>query len=272
MYAARRVILLSLLTLGLVWVHTAPAETTVGLELVADGLTHPVSFAVANDGTKRRFIVEQVGRIRILMPDGTLLPEPFLDIQDKIVPLVDLFDERGLLGLAFHPDYKNNGRFYVYYSVPMRRNATRAFRLLGNHTANLSEFKVSKDNPNQANPISERILLQIDQPQFNHNGGEVIFGPDGFLYLAVGDGGFANDKAPLHPPDGNGQDLTTLLGKIVRIDVNKGDPYAIPPDNPFVGKAGVREEIYAYGFRNPWRMSFDCRWAARPHRGRCTAK
>ena len=257
MYAARRVILLSLLTLGLVWVHTAPAETTVGLELVADGLTHPVSFAVANDGTKRRFIVEQVGRIRILMPDGTLLPEPFLDIQDKIVPLVDLFDERGLLGLAFHPDYKNNGRFYVYYSVPMRRNATRAFRLLGNHTANLSEFKVSKDNPNQANPISERILLQIDQPQFNHNGGEVIFGPDGFLYLAVGDGGFANDKAPLHPPDGNGQDLTTLLGKIVRIDVNKGDPYAIPPDNPFVGKAGVREEIYAYGFRNPWRMSFD---------------
>jgi glucose/arabinose dehydrogenase len=243
--------------LGLVWVHTAPAETTVGLELVADGLTDPVSFAVANDGTKRRFIVEQAGRIRILMPDGKLLDEPFLDIQDKIVRLIDVFDERGLLGLAFHPDYKNNGRFYVYYSAPMRRHTTLGMRVFGDHTAHLSEFKVSKDDPNKANPISERILLQIDQPQFNHNGGEVIFGPDGFLYLALGDGGFANDKAPLHSPDGNGQDLTTLLGKIVRIDVNKGDPYAIPPDNPFVGKAGVREEIYAYGFRNPWRMSFD---------------
>jgi glucose/arabinose dehydrogenase len=249
--------LFSLLILGLVWVHTAPAQTTVGLELVADGLTHPVSFAVANDGTKRRFIVEQVGRIRILMPDGKLLDEPFLDVQDKIVPLVDAFDERGLLGLAFHPDYKNNGRFYVYYSTRMRRNTTRSFRLSGNHTAHLSEFKVSKDDPNQANPISERILLQIDQPQFNHNGGEVIFGPDGFLYLALGDGGAGNDKAPLHSPDGNGQDLSTLLGKIIRIDVNKGDPYAIPPDNPFVGKPGVREEIYAFGLRNPWRMSFD---------------
>jgi glucose/arabinose dehydrogenase len=243
--------------LGLVWVPTARTETTVGLELVADGLTHPVSFAVANDGTKRRFIVEQVGRIRILMPDGTLLAEPFLDIQDKIIPLVDAFDERGLLGLAFHPDYKNNGRFYVYYSTRMRRNTTRAFRLHGNHTAHLSEFKVSKEDPNQANPISERILLQVDQPQFNHNGGAVEFGPDGFLYLGLGDGGFANDKAILHSADGNGQDLSTLLGKILRIDVNTGDPYAIPPDNPFVGKPGVREEIYAYGFRNPWRMSFD---------------
>src|SRR5688500_7315386 len=112
MYAARRVILLFLLMLGLVWVHTALAQTTVGLELVADGLTHPVSFAVANDGSKRRFIVEQVGRIRVLMPDGTLLAEPFLDIQDKIVPLVDHFDERGLLGLAFHPDYSNNASFH----------------------------------------------------------------------------------------------------------------------------------------------------------------
>ena len=210
MYAARRVILLSLLMLGLVWVHTAPAQTTVGLELVADGLTHPVSFAVANDGSKRRFIVEQVGRIRILMPDGTLLPEPFLDIQDKIVPLVDLFDERGLLGLAFHPDYKNNGRFYVYYSVPMRRNATRAFRLLGNHTANLSEFKVSKDNPNQANPISERILLQIDQPQFNHNGGEVILVQTDFSTWRSVTAALPTTKL-LHPPDGNGQDLSTLL-------------------------------------------------------------
>ena len=179
MYTARRVMLLSLLMLGLVWGYTAAAEMTVGLELVADGLTHPVSFAVANDGTKRRFIVEQVGRIRILMPDGTLLEEAFLDIPDKIVPLVDLFDERGLLGLAFHPNYKTNGRFFVYYSAPMRRNTTRAFRLLGNHTAHLSEFKVSKDNPNLANPISERILLQIDQPQFNHNGGDLVFGPDG---------------------------------------------------------------------------------------------
>jgi glucose/arabinose dehydrogenase len=249
--------LLSLLMLGLVWGHTAAAEMTVGLELVADGLTHPVSFAAAHDGTKRRFIVEQVGRIRVLMPDGTLLPEPFLDIQDKIVPLIDIFDERGLLGLAFHPDYKTNGRFFVYYSAPMRRNTTRAFRLLGNHTSHLSEFKVSKNNPNQANPISERILLQIDQPQFNHNGGDMAFGPDGYLYLALGDGGFANDKAILHSADGNAQDPSNLLGKILRLDVDKGDPYGIPADNPFVGKQGFREEIYALGLRNPWRISFD---------------
>ena len=244
----RRGMVWSLFLLGLVWVPSALAEFTVGLELVADGLTHPVSFAAPNDGTKRRFIV---------MPDGTLQEEPFLDLQDKIVPLVDVFDERGLLGLAFHPDYKTNGRFYVYYSARMRRNTIRAFRLHGNHTAHLSEFKVSKDDPNQANPISERILLQIDQPQFNHNGGALVFGPDGYLYLGLGDGGFANDQAILHSPDGNAQDPSTLLGKILRIDVNNGDPYAIPADNPFVGKAGVREEIYASGFRNPWRMSFD---------------
>jgi glucose/arabinose dehydrogenase len=249
--------LLSLFALGMVWGQTSAADMSVGVELVADGLTSPVSFAAPNDGTKRRFIVEQIGRIRILMPDGTLLPQPFLDIQEKIVPLVDLFDERGLLGLAFHPDYKTNGRFFVYYSAPMRRNTDRRMRLLGNHTAHLSEFKVSKNDPNQANPISERILLQVDQPQFNHNGGSVIFGPDGYLYLSLGDGGFANDKTMLHAPDGNGQDLSSHLGKILRIDVDKGDPYAIPPDNPFVGKAGIREEIYAYGFRNPWRISFD---------------
>lgn len=257
MHAVRRGMLLALLLLGLVWAQATPAEMTVGLELVADGLTSPVSFAVPNDGTKRRFIVEQVGRIRILMPDGTLLDEPFLDIQDKIIPLVDVFDERGLLGLAFHPDYQTNGRFYVYYSTRMRRNTSRAFRLHGNHTAHLSEFKVSKEDPNLANPISERILLQVDQPQFNHNGGAVVFGPDGYLYLGLGDGGFANDQAILHSADGNGQDPSTLLGKIIRIDVNKGDPYGIPPDNPFIGKPGFREEIYALGFRNPWRISFD---------------
>lgn len=257
MVAVRRGMLLSLLMLGVVLTPMSSAETTIGLEVVAEGLTAPVAFAVPNDGTKRRFIVEQVGRIRVLMPDGTLLPEPFLDVQDKIVPLVDVFDERGLLGLAFHPNFKTNGRFYVYYSAPMRRNAALRPRLYWSYTAHLSEFKVSKEDPNKANPISERILMQIDEPQFNHNGGSLVFGADQYLYLSLGDGGYANDKAIGHPAEGNAQDPSNLLGTIIRIDVDSGDPYSIPADNPFVGKAGYREEIFAYGFRNPWRMSFD---------------
>lgn len=261
----RKITLISMLILVLVitqfvlaiYPSTFAAETTIGLEVVAEGLTAPMALVSPPDGTKRRFIVEQVGRIRILMPDGKMLPEPFLNISTKIVPLMAEFDERGLLGLAFHPDYKNNGRFFVYYSAPIRPEADLGTRLFWNHTAHLSEFKVSKDNPNKADPNSERILMQIDQPQFNHNGGALAFGPDGYLYISLGDGGFANDQGTGHPPMGFGQDTTALLGKILRIDVDKGDPYGIPPDNPFVGKDNHRPEIFALGFRNPWRISFD---------------
>lgn len=233
------------------------AETTIGLEVVAEGLTSPLLLTTPDDGTQRRFIVEQIGRIQILMPDGTLQPEPFLDIRSKLVPLVDLFDERGLLGLAFHPEFKTNGRFFVYYSTPMRSDAPLRTRLHWNHTARVSEFKVSKEDPNKTNLITERILLQIDEPQFNHNGGNVVFGPDAYLYVSIGDGGYANDQAIGHSASGNAQDTTTLLGSILRIDVNNGDPYAIPSDNPFVGSPDARQEIFAYGLRNPWRMSFD---------------
>jgi len=168
-----------------------------------------------------------------------------------MVELKEQYDERGALGIALHPAMAENGKFYVYYSAPLQEGGAKGF----DHTAHLSEFKLKKDN-SAADPQSERILLKIDQPQWNHNGGHLEFGPDGYLYLALGDGGAANDKAPGHEEEGNGQAMERLLGKVLRIDVNSGDPYGIPKDNPFVGKAG-RDEIYALGFRNPWGMSFD---------------
>jgi glucose/arabinose dehydrogenase len=257
MKTALSVVLIVALITGGALAPTASAATTIGLEVAAEGLTAPLVLTSPDDGTQRRFIVEQIGRIRILRPDGTLQPEPFLNLQSKLVPLVDLFDERGLLGLAFHPEFKTNGRFFVYYSTPVRPDAPLRTRLHWNHTSHLSEFSVSKDDPNKANPISERIILQIDEPQFNHNGGNVAFGPDGYLYVSIGDGGYANDQAIGHPAIGNAQDTTTLLGSIIRIDVNNGEPYAIPSDNPFVGSTNAQQEIFAYGLCNPWRMSFD---------------
>lgn len=237
----------------------AEDSPSVGLELLAEGFTAPVAMVEAPDGSGRLFIVDQVGVISILMPDGTLLDEPFLDLSSKIVTLNPNFDERGLLGLAFHPDYAENGRLFVYYSAPLRAGAPAGY----NCTATISEFHVS-DDPNQVDPASERILLEVDKPQFNHNGGTVAFGPDGNLYISIGDGGSAHDIGLGHVEDwyadnagGNGQDITqNLLGNILRIDVDHGDPYAIPSDNPFVGQDGL-DEIYAYGFRNPYRFSFD---------------
>ncbi|HSJ13479.1 MAG TPA: PQQ-dependent sugar dehydrogenase [Longimicrobiales bacterium] len=230
-----------------------------GVELVAEGLSAPVTLMEAPDGTRRLFVVDQAGLIRIVTADGTLLEEPFLDVRDRLVVLNPAFDERGLLGLAFHPQYASNGRFFVYYSAPLRAGAPADF----DHTSHLSEFTVSAD-PNVASPGSERILLQVDQPQFNHDGGTVAFGPDGYLYLSLGDGGGGDDVGIGHVEDwydvnggGNGQDLTAnLLGSILRLDVDTGDPYGIPADNPFVGAEGL-DEIWAYGFRNPYRFSFD---------------
>jgi glucose/arabinose dehydrogenase len=235
----------------------------VGVRLVADGLTAPVALVEPPDDTGRLFIVDQVGLIRILMPDGSLRPDPFLDLRSRIVPLMASFDERGLLGLAFHPDYATNGRFFVYYSAPLRAGAPAGF----NHTSHISEFRVSAD-PNRADPASERILLQVDKPQFNHNAGTLLFGRDGFLYISIGDGGGADDVGLGHVEDwyaanegGNGQDVTqNLLGNILRVDVDSGDPYGIPSDNPFAAQPGCADgcdEIFAYGLRNPYRMSFD---------------
>jgi glucose/arabinose dehydrogenase len=237
------------------------AVDSVGLDLRAEGLTSPVTLAEPPDGSGSLFIVDQAGVIRVLMPDGTLLDEPFLDLREQIVDLRSGFDERGLLGLAFHPAYADNGRFFVYYSAPLRDSAPDDF----NHTSRISEFQVSDSDPNRADPNSEEILLQVDEPQFNHNAGTLAFGPDnGYLYISLGDGGGANDTDTGHVSDwyddnegGNGQDVTeNLLGSILRIDVDGGDPYGIPSGNPFVGQEG-RNEIYAYGFRNPYRFSFD---------------
>lgn len=237
-----------------------PEGEQLDVELVASGMTAPVLLRESPDGTGRVFVVDQAGLIRIIDASGTLRSDPFLDLRSSMVPLQTTFDERGLLGLAFHPSYAQNGRFYVYYSAPLRSGAPAGF----NHTSRIAEFRVSATDPDRADPASERILLHVDQPQFNHNGGTVAFGPDGFLYISLGDGGGANDVGPGHVEDwyeanegGNAQNVeANLLGKLLRIDVDGGDPYGIPADNPFVGEAGL-DEIYAYGLRNPYRFSFD---------------
>lgn len=194
-----------------------------------------------NDGSQRMFIVLQAGQVVVTSRDeaAAVPASVFLDIRDRVD---DTGEEEGLLSMAFDPDFARNGFFYLYYTTgspgPSR----------------LSRFRVSASDPNRGDPQSEEVLLQVPQPFRNHNGGTVLFGPDGHLYLSLGDGGGAGD------PQGNGQRLTTLLGKIVRIDVRTppGGGYRVPPDNPFVGRGGgVREEIWAYGLRNPWRMSFD---------------
>ena len=235
--------------------------TAIALEEVATGLASPVHLAEAPDDSKRLFVVDQPGRIWIIDKKGERLPTPFLDISSRLVPLNANGDERGLLGFAFHPDYKENGRFFVYYSAPRRAEAPATF----NHTSHISEFRVS-GNSDLADPGSERILLQVDEPQANHNAGMLAFGPrDGKLYISLGDGGGRDDENPVgHVSDwyadnagGNGQNIeANLLGKILRIDVDAGTPYGIPADNPFVGRPGL-DEIYAYGFRNPFRFSFD---------------
>jgi glucose/arabinose dehydrogenase len=156
-----------------------------------------------------------------------------------------VYSEKGLLGMAFHPKYKTNGRVFVYYSAPGTKGE--------NHKSILSEYKVSSD-PNVADAASETILMQISQPESNHNGGQLSFGPDGYLYIGLGDGGGAGDQ---HGAKGNGQNLETLLGKIIRIDVNGESPYTVPKDNPFVSNKNAKSEIWAWGLRNPWRFSFD---------------
>ena len=179
----------------------APAHAqgpAVGVRLVADGLTAPLTLVPLNDGSGRRFVVDQIGTIRVLTADGRLLPAPFLDLRSRIVPLMPDFDERGVLGLAFHPGYAANGRFFVYYSAPLRPGAPAGY----DHTARFSEFRVSAADPNRADPASERVLLEIDKPQFNHNGGTVVFGPDdGYLYISIGDGGGADDVGLGHVED-----------------------------------------------------------------------
>jgi glucose/arabinose dehydrogenase len=227
------------------------------LEPVASGFASPLQIAIPPDGSGRMFVVDQAGLIYIIDSSDTLLPDPFLDISDRLVTLNPNGDERGLLGMAFHPDYATNGRFFVYYSAPLRVGGT------GSHTNQVTEFQVDSVNPNLADPASEKTIIQIDHPQNNHNAGPILFGPDGYLYIAQGDGGGGGDDDAGHATDwykvnggGNGQDVeANMLGSILRIDVDSGDPYAIPPDNPAISTNFP--ETWAYGFRNPYRMSFD---------------
>jgi len=233
----------------------------VKVEAFATGLQSPIDLKEAPDGSGRIFIMNQTGSIVIVDADGTVLPKPFLDLRAQIVDQYVRFDERGTLGFAFHPDYKSNGKLYVMESRDIvREEESLVHEIFGNHTAYVSEFTVS-DNPNAADSGSERVLMRIEQPQFNHNGGAMEFGPDGMLYIALGDGGFADDWGWGHNKNiGNAQDLSNLLGKILRIDVDsqsEGLEYGIPADNPFASQDGARGEIFAYGFRNPWRMTFD---------------
>jgi glucose/arabinose dehydrogenase len=244
---------------GALFAAPASADVSVNLELVASGLTAPL-IMVSPPGDDRRFIVEQIGVIKILGADGELMAEPFLNIRHKLIDLAADFDEEGLLGLAFHPDYANNGKFYITYSAPVRGEYTLDKHLWYAHTNYVAEYHVSKDDPNAADPLSERIVMHNPWPQFNHNGHWIGFGPDGYLYISTGDGGYANDWGIGHNVTmGNGQDMQAYLGKILRIDVNNDDgaPYGIPSDNPFVGNDDVLDEIWAAGFRNPWRCSFD---------------
>lgn len=235
------------------------APIPISVRLVAEGLSSPVTIVSAGDRSGRLFIVDQIGTIRIVTRRGVLLPTPFLDVRTKMVPLRPNFDERGLLGLAFHPQYRKNGRFFVFYNTPPRAGAPASY----DNTVRIAEYRVS-GNADIADPSSERVILEVDKPQFNHNGGTVAFGRDGYLYISIGDGGGADDVGPGHVEDwyaenggGNGQDVEqNLLGNILRIDIDHGAPYRIPRDNPFVGRRGL-DEIWAYGLRNPYRFSFD---------------
>jgi glucose/arabinose dehydrogenase len=212
-----------------------PAQAGVAIkvnEIVASGFSQPVQVTHAGDGSGRLFVVEQGGRIRVIQ-NGALLSTPFLDVSG----LVSCCGERGLLGLAFHPNYESNGYFYIDY--------TRA----GDGATVIARYHVSGD-PNLADAGSGSTLLTIPQPYANHNGGQVMFGLDGYLYIGMGDGGSGGD------PQNNAQNKNTLLGALLRIDVDGGSPYAIPPDNPYVGVEGA-DEIWAIGLRNPWRFSFD---------------
>ncbi len=207
------------------------------LATFVSGLSSPVGLESAHDGSGRLFVLEQAGTIRIIR-NGAVVATPFLDITGKVASGGEL----GLLGLTFHPAFSSNHKFYVDYTRPM-----------GAQWETVVAEYLTSTNPDQADPATERILLTVAQPFSNHNGGQLAFGPDGFLYIALGDGGSGGD------PMGNGQNRQVLLGKILRIDVNSaagGKPYAIPPDNPFAA-AGGAPEIFAYGLRNPWRFSFD---------------
>ena len=237
-------LLLCLPTIGqsadtLITRESTPDAAAMQLTAVATGFNRPIYATHAGDGTGWLFVLEQSGKIWIL-EDGARRPVPFLDVSELISPiaLTQRYTEQGLLGLAFHPDYASNGTFFINYT---------------DHAGSsiVARYQVMPNQPYLADPSSGQIIFKLNQPYANHNGGHIDFGPDGYLYIALGDGGAAND------PLGAGQNRQLLLGTILRLDIDSAFPYAIPPDNPFVNDAAALDEIWAYGLRNVWRFSFD---------------
>jgi glucose/arabinose dehydrogenase len=251
--------MLKLASLSLVLASTALAAPKPALKLVAEGFVQPTAFVPIDGG--RALIADQLGKVSLLNADGKLSDKLVLDLTGKLAKYnTNAFDERGLVGLAVHPAFAANRKFYAYYSSPLRNGGPENW----DHTARLSEFTLGNDSA----AVGERVVLEIDLPYFNHHSGRMAFGPDGFLYLAVGDGGAGSDvDEPVKngkvvngkAPEGNAQHKNTLMGKVLRLDVNNrdtGKQYAVPKDNPFA-KGGGSPEIFAYGLRNPWGLSFD---------------
>lgn len=238
---------------------SALAGPKIKLEPVVSGVNTPLMM-VQPPGDDRMFVIEQSGRVRTIS-NGQLNPTPFLDVRNRLITQHHDFDERGLLGIAFHPKFKENGKFYVAYSSHLDYQGDLGQMLWYSHSNVVEEYTVRKDDPDSADPSSARRIMSTSWPQFNHNGHWIGFGPDNMLYISLGDGGYANDWGIGHNvTEGNGQDLTTRLGKMLRIDVDSrtdGKPYGVPADNPFVGNDNALPEIWAYGLRNPWRCSFD---------------
>jgi len=242
------------LVLGLSSSPVRAAESQLDLKLIAEGMTAPIALVSVPDGSGRLLVADQAGVVHGLDRDGRRGDGLFLDVRSRMVALNAGMEERGISGFALHPKFRSNHRVYVVYNAPLRPGGTAGW----DNTMRVSEFTTLGGDDSRANPDSERVVLEIDKPDLNHNSGRIAFGPDGYLYVTVGDGGAPNDVGVRgHAPEGNGQNLQTLLGKILRIDVDHGTPHGIPKDNPFAdGKQG-RPEIYAYGLRNPWGLSFD---------------
>ncbi|KAI6649728.1 HHIP-like protein 1 isoform X3 [Oopsacas minuta] len=229
---------------------------------IISSLRNPIALVAAYDGTHRMFVAEQLGIVHVILPDGTKLAEPFLDISSRVLVSSYKGDERGFLGIAFHPLFKKNRRVYVYYSVSNTDNQVDEYGRRASHVSRLSQFTLSTTDPNRLDESSEEIILELPEPRSNHNGGSLFFDLDNYLYLSLGDGGGRGDD---FGSIGNGQNTTNIHGTMVRIDVDdistrrEGFMYGIPPSNPFINSdfSEVRHEIFAYGFRNIWRCSLD---------------
>lgn len=229
--------------LGLTAVHGEQKVPTIGLKKLSEGYVAPVCL-VPDPTSDDLIVVDQIGVAYRLQADGKRAEKPFLDVRSKLTELKGGFDERGLLSVAFHPKFPDTAKVFAYYSGPLQDGAPEGW----DHTSHVASFTV-KDGV--VDLSSEKIILKVDQPQFNHDSGKLVFAADGTLFITVGDGGAGSDVGKGHVEGGNAQDIEQLLGKVLRINVDEGDPYSVPKDNPLVGKPG-RDEIFAWGLRNPW--------------------